>query len=52
MIYFMKGLGLPGKGEKVASTHDTSEYPSEVNKKIMTFFSFPKHILEKTKILT
>lgn len=39
MIHFMKGLGLPGKGEKVASMDDTSEYPCEVNKKIMTFVS-------------
>ena len=29
----------PGKGEKVASMDDTSEYPCEVNKKLMTFVS-------------
>lgn len=38
MMYFMKGLGLQGKGEKLASITYTLEHPSEGNKKIMTFF--------------
>lgn len=45
MIYFMKDLGLPGKGEKLASMADTSEHPSEVNKKIMNF-SFIKKLCD------